>query len=199
MSRTNYSKSVDLLMKEWLQESIDSNGRLLLLQDDLSLRRTNHKYRSLQKKVALLNNGEDSSASRGLDLSTALVSSVAVEVLRYVNCAHQPMPRSDRLCRFCKLDVENPDHVLHASFNAVVQLCSPFWFDYSITLDTCSDMELLKAAIFPTHQITGQNVLQRSKLFWSQACFEFYCGELKYCDRELGYGVIEESRNRSVQ
>ena len=37
---------------------------------------------------------------------------LAVEILRYVNYAYQPVPRSDRLCRFCKSEVETPKYVL---------------------------------------------------------------------------------------
>ena len=42
-------------------------------------------------------------------LSTHLL---AVEILRYVDHAYQPVPRSDRLCRFCRSEVETPEHVL---------------------------------------------------------------------------------------
>ncbi len=42
-------------------------------------------------------------------LSTHLL---AVEVLRYVDHVHQPVPRSERLCRFCKRKVETPEHAM---------------------------------------------------------------------------------------
>jgi hypothetical protein len=47
-------------------------------------------------------------------LTSVLLSAhlLAVEVSRYVDHRYQPVPRSDRLCRFCKAEVETPEHTL---------------------------------------------------------------------------------------
>ncbi|KAJ7673275.1 hypothetical protein DFH06DRAFT_1359361 [Mycena polygramma] len=37
---------------------------------------------------------------------------LAVERLRYVDHAHQPVPREARVCRFCLNTVETPEHAL---------------------------------------------------------------------------------------
>jgi hypothetical protein len=42
-------------------------------------------------------------------LSTHLL---AVEVLRYIDHVHQPVPYSERICRFCMEEVETPEHTL---------------------------------------------------------------------------------------
>ncbi|KAJ7761224.1 hypothetical protein DFH07DRAFT_694742, partial [Mycena maculata] len=42
-------------------------------------------------------------------LSTHLL---ALERLRYVDHAHPPVPRQERVCRFCKTEVESPEHAM---------------------------------------------------------------------------------------
>src|ERR1700753_3337507 len=37
---------------------------------------------------------------------------LAVEILRYTDHAHQPVPRANQLCRFCTRAIESPEHAL---------------------------------------------------------------------------------------
>ena len=47
-------------------------------------------------------------------LTSILLSThqLAVEILRYVNHAHEQVPRENRLCRFCKAEIETPEHAM---------------------------------------------------------------------------------------
>ncbi|KAJ7818102.1 hypothetical protein B0H14DRAFT_2373526 [Mycena olivaceomarginata] len=47
-------------------------------------------------------------------LTSILLSThrLALEKLRYTDHAHKPVPRDDRLCRFCVARVESPEHAL---------------------------------------------------------------------------------------
>ncbi|KAK7055895.1 hypothetical protein R3P38DRAFT_2498468, partial [Favolaschia claudopus] len=47
-------------------------------------------------------------------LTSLLLSThqLALEVLRYANHANQPVQRSQRTCRFCRTEVESPEHAL---------------------------------------------------------------------------------------
>ncbi|KAJ7747772.1 hypothetical protein B0H16DRAFT_1850237, partial [Mycena metata] len=87
---------------------------------------------------------------------------LAVEVLRYVDHAYQPVERSDRLCRFCKAEVETPEHALITckSSDALVQLRTIFLsrlFQDAPHLQAImvesSDTEFLKAMIYPRQTI----------------------------------------------
>ena len=92
-------------------------------------------------------------------LSTHLL---AVEILRYVNHAYQPVPRSDRLCRFCRTEVETPEHALIScqSSDLMVELRNvflrklfsdlPYLQQWMVEL---SNMEFLKAIIYPRSTI----------------------------------------------
>ncbi|KAJ7442022.1 hypothetical protein FB451DRAFT_1057860, partial [Mycena latifolia] len=82
---------------------------------------------------------------------------LAVEILRYVDHAYQPVPRSDRLCRLCKEEVETPEHALFTckSSGELVVLRSTFLnqlFSNSPYLQnlmaTLSETEFLKAVIY---------------------------------------------------
>ena len=57
----------------------------------------------------MVKNQKQGEAITSVVLSTHLL---AVEILRYVDHAYQPVPRSDRLCRFCRSEVETPEHAL---------------------------------------------------------------------------------------
>ncbi|KAK7049159.1 hypothetical protein R3P38DRAFT_2505262, partial [Favolaschia claudopus] len=82
---------------------------------------------------------------------------LAVEILRYVDHAHQPVPRSERLCRFCKTEVETPEHALISctSSDTLLQLRAiflgklfrdaPYLQNLMVQL---SNTEFLKAVIF---------------------------------------------------
>ncbi|KAJ7346364.1 hypothetical protein DFH08DRAFT_701548, partial [Mycena albidolilacea] len=49
---------------------------------------------------------------------------LAIEILHYVNHDHQQVPRENRLCRFCKIEVETPEHAMITctSLDALVEL-----------------------------------------------------------------------------
>ncbi|KAJ7220893.1 hypothetical protein GGX14DRAFT_354251 [Mycena pura] len=53
---------------------------------------------------------------------------LAVEVLRYVDHAYQKVPRPDRLCRFCRKEIETPERALITceSSDKVVELRAVF-------------------------------------------------------------------------
>ncbi|KAJ7223560.1 hypothetical protein GGX14DRAFT_532178 [Mycena pura] len=107
----DYSKLVHKLMLEWLQGEIDSSEKLYLL----------HDHRETQKDKGPAQTQKHQEAITSIKLSTHLL---ALEILRYVNHGNQPVPRSDRLCRFCRKEVESPEHALITctSSDEVVQL-----------------------------------------------------------------------------
>ena len=87
---------------------------------------------------------------------------LAVEVLRYVDHAHQPVSRSDRLCRLCKADVETPEHALISceSSDRLVELRSVFLSKLFADLPSLrgrmaelTNTEFLKAIIYPRSTI----------------------------------------------
>ena len=57
----------------------------------------------------MVRNQKHREALTSIMISTHLL---AVEKLCYVDHAHGPVPRSARVCRFCKLSVETPEHAL---------------------------------------------------------------------------------------
>ncbi|KAJ6575834.1 hypothetical protein B0H10DRAFT_2103805 [Mycena sp. CBHHK59/15] len=88
-------------------------------------------------------------------LSTHLL---AVEILRYVDHAYQHVPRSERLCRFCRKEVETPEHALITceSSDTLVKLRAVFLAELWTTLPDLqrrmaelSNTEFLKAITLP--------------------------------------------------
>ncbi|KAJ7023506.1 hypothetical protein C8F04DRAFT_887537, partial [Mycena alexandri] len=83
---------------------------------------------------------------------------LALEVLRYVDHAHQPVPRAERLCSFCKTEVESPEHALiacessalRATFLAKLFADLP---DLRIQMAVLSNTEFLKTIIYPRSTI----------------------------------------------
>ncbi|KAJ6625335.1 hypothetical protein B0H10DRAFT_2003072, partial [Mycena sp. CBHHK59/15] len=66
-------------------------------------------------------------------LSTHLL---AVEILRYVDHTYQHVSRSEWLCRFCRKDVETPEHALITceSLDTLVELRAVFLAELFTTL-----------------------------------------------------------------
>ncbi|KAJ7018125.1 hypothetical protein C8F04DRAFT_1329431 [Mycena alexandri] len=104
------------------------------------------------------------SASHIKRFTSVLLSThrLALEVLRYVDHAHQPVPRAERLCRFCKTEVESPEHALITceSSTTVVQLRAIFLAklfvdlpELRIQMVILSNTEFLKAIIYPRSTI----------------------------------------------
>ncbi len=98
-------------MLEWLQGEIDSCDKLYLLHG----RREPQKDKppaqvtSRMRHYLILVKTQKHQEAITFLFSTHLL---AVEVLRYVDHTHQPICRSELLCRFCKKDVETREHVL---------------------------------------------------------------------------------------
>ena len=118
-------------------------------------------------------------AITSLLLSTHLL---AVEVFRYVDHAHQPVPRSARLCRFCKKDVETPEHALLSceSLDALVELRTYFLAKLFTELPVLrnqmaelSNTEFLKAIIYPrsTIALVAKYVYEVLELFYAEPVF----------------------------
>ncbi|KAJ7274405.1 hypothetical protein B0H12DRAFT_396933 [Mycena haematopus] len=86
----------------------------------------------------------------------------AVEVLRYVDHAHQPVPRSERLCRLCRQEIESPEHALITceSSDKLVNMRAVFLGKLFTDLPQLrsqmaelSNTEFLKAIIYPRSTI----------------------------------------------
>ncbi|KAJ7640141.1 hypothetical protein B0H17DRAFT_900630, partial [Mycena rosella] len=111
----NYADLVQKLCMEWLQDEINSSEKLYLLHG----RREPQKDKAPTQVTSYMRHHLSMPAqyqtaqTPRTRLSTHTVSlTLAVEVLRYVDHAYAPVPRSDRLCRFCKTDIEMPEHTL---------------------------------------------------------------------------------------
>jgi hypothetical protein len=114
-STLDYAKSVDDLMLKWIQGEVDSSEKLYLIQG----RREPQKDKPpapqtlrLRHHMSMVKTQKRREAFTSLLLSTHLL---AVEILRYGD-HEQPREddRSKRVCRFCKIEVETPEHVLLA-------------------------------------------------------------------------------------
>jgi hypothetical protein len=153
----NYAKLVDTLMLEWLQDSIDSSDKLYLLHGRLEPQKDKPPIRvtsTMRHYLTMVNTQTHREALTSLLLST---HQLAVEVLRYVDHEHQPVPRSDRLCRFCKEMVETPEPALITckSSDALVALRSTFLEksfsnspDLQRRMAELSNTEFLKAVLY---------------------------------------------------
>ena len=110
------------------------------------------------------------------------VMTIPVEVLRYVDHAHQSVPRSERLCRFCKKDIETPEHALISceSLDALVELRASFLAKLFTELPVLrnrmaelSNTEFLKAIIYPrsTIALVAQYAYEVLELFYAEPVF----------------------------
>jgi hypothetical protein len=109
-----YAKSVDALMLDWLQEAVDSSDKLYLIQG----RREPQKDKPpapqtlrLRHYLFMVKTQKHREALTSLLLSTHLL---AVEILRYSDHMLPRIERDGRVCRFCKIEVETPEHALLA-------------------------------------------------------------------------------------
>ncbi|KAJ6462679.1 hypothetical protein C8R47DRAFT_1239855, partial [Mycena vitilis] len=115
----------ELLNLEWLQGELNSSVKLYLLHGRREPQKDKpaaHVTSCMRHYLSMVKTQE---ALTSLLLSTHLL---AVEVLRYVDHAHQPVDQADRLCRFCITEVETPEHALLtcAASAAVVELRALF-------------------------------------------------------------------------
>ncbi|KAJ7161637.1 hypothetical protein C8R46DRAFT_1283929 [Mycena filopes] len=150
------------LMMEWLQGEIDSSDKLYLLHG----RREPQKDKGptqitscMRHYLTMVKTQKHREAITSVLLSTHLL---ALEVLRYVDHAYQPVPRAERLCRFCRSEVESPEHALLTceSSTAVVLLRATFLAKLFTDLPglryqmaVLSNTEFLKAIISPRSTI----------------------------------------------
>lgn len=112
MDIEDYAKVVQKLMLEWLQSEIDFSDKLYLLhgrREPQTDRNPAQVTSCVRCYLILVKTQKHREAITSVMLSAHLL---AVEVLRYVHHEHQPVPRWDRLCRFCKTEVEKPGHAL---------------------------------------------------------------------------------------
>jgi hypothetical protein len=153
-----YAKLVRKLMLEWLQDEIDSSDKLYLLHG----RREPQKDKSptqvtscMRHYLTMVKTQKHREALTSLMLSTHLL---AVEILRYVDHAHQPVPRDERLCRFCKNEVETPEHALITCEHSesLVELRAIFLGqlfttlpDLRVQMMELSNTDFLRAIIYP--------------------------------------------------
>ncbi|KAJ6467074.1 hypothetical protein C8R47DRAFT_990571 [Mycena vitilis] len=103
---------------------------------------------------------------------------LALEKLRYTDHALQPVPRHERLCRFCMAMVETPEHALlecQAS-PTVLNLRNTFWEKFLRTVPKMQGkivdldlVEVLKALIYERATITlvGKFVHEVLEVFYS--------------------------------
>ncbi|KAJ7500091.1 hypothetical protein FB451DRAFT_1119230 [Mycena latifolia] len=102
-------------MLPWIQGEVDSSDKLYLIQG----RREPQKEKAptpqtlrLRHYLSMVKTQKHREALTSLMLSTHLL---AVEVLRYRDHEHlREDDRSRRVCRFCKTEVETPEHALLA-------------------------------------------------------------------------------------
>jgi hypothetical protein len=158
----NYAKLVRKLMMEWLQEEIDSSDKLYLLhgrQEPQKDKSPTQVTSCMRHYLTMVKTQKHREALTSLLLSTHLL---AVEILRYVDHAHQTVPRDERLCRFCKKEIETPEHALLTcvSSDALVDLRANFLArlfseipDLRVQMMVLSNTEFLKAIIFPRSTI----------------------------------------------
>ncbi|KAJ7262647.1 hypothetical protein B0H12DRAFT_1269863 [Mycena haematopus] len=112
----DYAKSVEGLSMQWIQGELDSSEKLYLLKG----RREPQKDKPpapqtlrLRHYLFMVKTQKHREALTSLLLSTHLL---AVEILRYGDHLHKrEEDRSQRVCRFCKSEVETPEHALLVS------------------------------------------------------------------------------------
>jgi hypothetical protein len=90
---------VSKLLQEWLQED---NRKRSIRREALSV----HRCVEPQK------DGGPVQITSIMRHYLSITHLLAVEVLRYLDYAYAPVPRSERLCTMCKKEVETPEHAL---------------------------------------------------------------------------------------
>ncbi|KAJ7623901.1 hypothetical protein DFH06DRAFT_1446575 [Mycena polygramma] len=148
-SVAEYRKTIESRALEWLQNEVDSSVKLYLLHGRLEPQKDKPAARKtlfLRHYLFMVKTQEHREALTSIMLST---HQLALEKLRYTDHALQPVPRHERLCRFCIAKVESPEHallecqaspeVLNLRNSKIVELNS---------------IELLKALIYERSTIT---------------------------------------------
>ncbi|KAJ7601403.1 hypothetical protein DFH06DRAFT_1026134 [Mycena polygramma] len=111
-SVAEYRKTIESRALEWLQNEVDSSVKLYLLHGRLEPQKDKPAARKtlfLRHYLFMVKTQEHREALTSIMLST---HQLALEKLRYTDHALQPVPRHERLCRFCIAKVESPEHAL---------------------------------------------------------------------------------------
>ncbi|KAJ7900679.1 hypothetical protein B0H14DRAFT_2330865 [Mycena olivaceomarginata] len=106
----DYRKSIEIRALKWLQDEVDLSVKLYLLhgrREPPKDKPAAQKTLFLRHYLSVVKTQEHREAMTSIMLST---HQLALEKLRHVDHALQPVPRHLRLCRFCKSKVESPEH-----------------------------------------------------------------------------------------
>ncbi|KAJ7662335.1 hypothetical protein B0H17DRAFT_953262, partial [Mycena rosella] len=95
-----------------LQSSINSADKLYLLHRRLELQKDKPPTQINLIMCHYLTMVKTQKHREALTSILLSIHQLAIEILCSVNHAYQPMPQANRLCRFCKKEVETPEHVL---------------------------------------------------------------------------------------
>jgi hypothetical protein len=177
-----YSKTVQSLLREWLQNEIDSSDKLYLLHGRLEPQKDEGPAQVtsiMRHYLSMVKTQKHREALTSLLLSTHLL---AVEVLRYVDHAYAPVPREDRLCRLCRKDVETPEHALIScdSSDELNQLRSVFLAklfhdvpNLQRRMVELNETEFLKAVLFhrPTIALLAKYTYEVLEIFYAVPVF----------------------------
>ncbi|KAJ6501046.1 hypothetical protein C8R47DRAFT_970532 [Mycena vitilis] len=174
----DYAKSVEKLMMEWLQQSIDSSDKLYLLHGRLEPQKDKPPTLVTSKMrhyLTMVKTQKHREALTSLLLST---HQLALEVLRYTDHAYQPVARPDRLCRLCMEEVETPEHALITckSSDELVGLRAAFLTklfsnspDLQISMVVNSETEFLKTVVYsrPNIALVAKYAYEVLQLFYA--------------------------------
>jgi hypothetical protein len=108
----DYRKSIESGALKWLQDEVDNSVKLYLLHGRREPQKDKppaQKTLYLRHYLFMVRTQEHREALTSIMLST---HQLAVEKLRHGDHALQPLPRHERVCRFCKTMVESPEHAL---------------------------------------------------------------------------------------
>jgi hypothetical protein len=164
---------VESLLREWLQNEINSSDKLYLLHGRQEHEGPAQVTSIMRHYLSMVKTQKYREALTSLLLSTHLL---AVEVLRYVDHAYAPVPREDPLCRLCRK--ETPEHALIScdSSDELNQLRSAFLaklFHDVPNLQHCmvelNKTKFLKAMLFhrPTIALLAKYTYEVFEIFYA--------------------------------
>jgi hypothetical protein len=174
----DYSKLVQKLMLEWLQGEIDSSDKLYLLHG----RREPQKEKGpaqvtscMRHYLTMVKTQKHREAITSVLLSTHLLA-------MDVDHAHKPVPHSERACRFCRREVETPEHALITceSSDTLVELRATFLAklfsdlpNLRIQMMALSNTEFLEATIYlrSTIPLVVKFAFDVLEVFYAEALF----------------------------
>lgn len=178
----NYAKVIEKLMLEWLQDCIDSSDKLYLLHGRLEPQKGKAPTQitfKMRHYLTMVKTQKHREALTSIMLSTHLL---AVETLHYADHAYQPVPRHERFCRFCKIEVETPEHAMITckSLDKLVDLREQFLVqlfsnspDLQHLMAESSNTEFLKSVIYsrPNIALVAKYAFDVLELFYAVPVF----------------------------